>query len=76
MYIQMLTQTIERPRKSVPLTDEQHAAFEKWVQSQGTKVDAALSLGVQRGTLDRIMAFKSGSPETISRILGVIEAQK
>lgn len=62
-------QTItDRKRRSESMTKEEQKAFQKWVQSFPTKIDAAASLGVSRPTLDGILFRGSGKPETIHAI--------
>jgi hypothetical protein len=64
--------TTDRIRKSVKLTAEEHRALVKWVNAQPTKVDACIALDLTRPTLDRILAAKSGSPESIEKVLKVL----
>jgi len=64
--------TTDRIRKSVKLTPEQFKAFAKWVANQPTKIDAAITIGISRTALDRILIVKSGSQESIDKILKVL----
>jgi len=72
MYKQMAANTMQRVRKSEKLSEAEATAFTAWVSNQPTKVDAALLLHVERTTLDRVLAFKSGAPETIKKIRKVL----
>lgn len=71
MYDQMQEQTT-RPLKSMALTEAEATRFKMWVEDQPTQIDAADTLGVRRGTIARVLAFKTGSPETIGKIKAVI----
>lgn len=64
--------TTERVRKSEKFTKEEYSALVKWVNSQLTKIDAGELLGISRQTLDRVLITKSGSPDTVNKIRGVI----
>lgn len=64
--------TTDRIRKSEKLTSEEYRALVKWVGLQPTKVDACIILEVTRPTLDRILAVKSGSPDSIEKIKKVL----
>lgn len=64
--------TTDRIRKSQSLTADEYKALVKWVNSQPTKVDAAILLGVTRPTLDRILIVKSCSPDSIKKIREVL----
>jgi hypothetical protein len=68
----MTEATTDRARKSVKLTPEQYKAFAKWVSNQPTKVDAAIIIGISRTALDRILIVKSGSQESVDKILKVL----
>ena len=65
---------MERVKKSVKLTSDELKAYKKWAAKQGTQIDAAAMLGVNRLTLNRVMLTGSGSQETINKIRKVIEA--
>jgi hypothetical protein len=73
MYNNMLNQT-HRRLKSMALSDEELALFKAWVDGQPTIIDAAVKLDVARGTVGRVLAFKTGSPETIGKVKAVIGA--
>lgn len=59
---------IPRKRKSEAMTKEEIKAFNKWVNSFPTKLDAVEALGVSRTTLDSLIFRGSGKPETIAVI--------
>jgi hypothetical protein len=63
-----------RIRKSVKLTKQQLGSLTKWVNSQGTKLDAAEKLGITRQALHRILLAGSGSQESVFKIIETIEA--
>jgi IS30 family transposase len=67
-----MSNQIERTVKSMRLTDAEAEKFKQWVDSQPTIIDAAKSLGTVRGTIGRVLAFKSGSPDTIGKVRAVI----
>lgn len=57
-----------RKRKSESMTKDEVRAFNKWISSFPTKIDAAFALGVSRTTLDSLIFRGSGRPETIAAI--------
>jgi predicted DNA-binding protein (UPF0251 family) len=57
---------------SVALTKDELAALKLYRKGFVTEVECALSIGVDRNVLNRIMAFGSGSPESISKIKSAI----
>jgi hypothetical protein len=71
MYNQMSNQTA-RPLKSVTLSDEEVQQLKAWVDAQPTIIDASHKLNVTRGTIGRVLAFKSCSPETAGKVKAVI----
>jgi hypothetical protein len=64
--------TIDRKRKSVQLTKEEHRAFVKYFRSFHTKTEAEEAIGVKRQVLDLVSIKGSGSPVTIQRIREMI----
>lgn len=58
----------ERRRKTELLTKEEHNSLKKYVASFHTVIDAAVALGINRQTLDRVLIIGKGSPESISII--------
>jgi IS30 family transposase len=64
--------TIARVRKSEKLTAQEKKQLLKWVDEQPTKLDAAETIGIHRTTLDRVLAYGSGSPDNISKIRKVL----
>lgn len=59
---------------SVALTKEEMAALKQYRKLFVTEVECALSIGLDRNVLNRIMAFGSGSPESVGKIRLVIAA--
>jgi hypothetical protein len=68
MYNQMIQPTTHKPRKSVKIDDCDLAAFSEWVDRQPSKGDAALAMGVARGTIDRMLVFKTCHPRTAEKL--------
>lgn len=71
MYNNMSNQTPRR-LKSVALSDAELAQFKVWVNDQPTIIDAAEKLNVARGTIGRVLAFKTANPETYGKIQAAI----
>jgi hypothetical protein len=69
----VMEQIKPRIRRSEIMTKEEHRAFEKWVKSFPTQLDAADVLGYSRVTLMNVVIKGSGKPETIQRIREVIK---
>lgn len=64
-----------KKQKSVPLTKEELKALKAYRKKFDTEVDCALSIGIDRLPLNRIMMVGSGSPDSIEKIkkaIGVI----
>lgn len=58
----------ERKRKSERMTEEERKAFQQYVSSFPTKIDAAAAIGVSRQALDGILLRGSSKPEIIQTI--------
>jgi hypothetical protein len=58
----------ERRRKSELLRKEEWTALKKYVAGFHTVIDAAVAIGVNRQTLDRVLLIGKGSPESINAI--------
>jgi len=56
-------------RKSVKLNPKQLSAYKKFIKKQHTKLDAALSIGINTHTLNRVALAGSGSPDSIKKIV-------
>lgn len=56
------------------MSPEDFKALRHWVNAQPTIIDAALLIGIKREVLSRVLIVKSGSPETIGKILDVLHA--
>lgn len=64
--------TIARKRKSEPLTKRELKALKTYRTRFSTEVDCALSIGIDRLVLGRVILVGSGSPETIAKIRKVL----
>lgn len=53
---------------SVALTTKELTALSQYREGYVTEVECALSIGIDRNVLNRIMAFGSGSPDKIEKI--------
>lgn len=60
--------TIGRKRKSEPLTEVELNALKQHRGRFSTEVDCAVSIGIDRVVLGRVILVGSGSPETIKKI--------
>lgn len=60
--------TMQRKRRSEPLTKDEQKTFLKYVGSFPTKIDAAEAIGVSRPTLDGILFRGTGRPDVIQSI--------
>ena len=71
----MNTQSLKaKPAKSVELTPKEKTALKKYVNKFSTEVDAAISIGIDRTVLNRVMAFGSTSVVTAGKIRAVLAA--
>jgi predicted DNA-binding protein (UPF0251 family) len=59
---------------SVSLSKEEKAALKLYRTGFVTEVECALSIGIDRNVLSRVMGFGSGSPETIAKIKAALKA--
>jgi hypothetical protein len=62
--------TLDRKRRSESLTPEEFRAFKKYLNTFPTKLDAALTIGISRPTLNLVIIRGSGHPDTIKAIRG------
>ncbi len=70
----MAVKTIIRKIKSVPLSKEQTKMLRERMKLYGTKVDAAISLGVSREVMERMLTYGSCSEKTFRRLFpGALE---
>lgn len=72
MYNKMDGMTTIKRRKSEPLTKSEVKALKAYRQGFSTEVDCAVSIGIDRLVLNRVMMVGSGSPETIGKIKKVL----
>lgn len=70
----MSTYTITRKRKSEKLTTDERKALKQYRKGFDTEVACAVSIGIDRLVLNRIMMTGSGSPESIEKIRTAIAA--
>lgn len=64
--------TTARKRKSEPLSKGELKALKAYRKGFSTEVDCAISIGIDRLVLGRVMLVGSGSPETIDKIKKVL----
>lgn len=64
----MSTYTITKKRKSEPLADNEVSALKAYRERFHTEVDCAVSIGIDRLVLNRVMMVGSGSPDSIKKI--------
>lgn len=57
-----------KPKRSVELTPSELLALTEYRERFSTEVSAAMSIGVDRMVLSRVMAYGSGSQETVTKI--------
>jgi len=60
--------TIARKRKSEPLNEVELAALKAYRAEFSTEVDCAVSIGIDRVVLGRVILVGSGSPVTIKKV--------
>lgn len=66
------TKSFKKP-KSVPLAKAELKALKEYRKGFNTEVDCALSIGVDRLVLNRIMTVGSGAPDSIEKIRAALE---
>jgi len=64
--------TIARKRKSEPLTKAELKALKAYRKGYSTDVDCAISIGIDRLVLNRIMLVGSGAPDSILKVRKVL----
>jgi hypothetical protein len=64
----MNANTTVRKRKSELLTAAEHQALKDYRAGFQTEVDCAISIGIDRTVLNRVILAGSGSPETIAKV--------
>lgn len=57
----------QRPKRSVPLTVEEVEKLNEFLKDK-TWFEAGMELGIERGTLDRVVRVGSGAEKTITKI--------
>lgn len=72
----MSTYTITRSRKSEKLTADERKALKQYRKRFDTEVDCAVSIGIDRLVLNRVMLIGSASPATIEKIRTAIGKEK
>lgn len=71
----MSTYTITRNRKSERLTPDERKALKAYRKGFNTEVDCAVSIGIDRLVLNRVLLVGSGAPATIEKIRAALIAQ-
>jgi hypothetical protein len=64
----MSTYTITRSRKSEKLTPDERKALKLYRKKFDTEVDCAISIGIDRLVLNRVLLIGSASPGTVEKI--------
>lgn len=64
--------TSARKRKSEPLTVAELEALKAYRSGFKTEVDCAISIGIDRIVLNRVLLVSSGSPASIKKIRKVL----
>jgi predicted DNA-binding protein (UPF0251 family) len=59
---------------SVALTTKELTALKQYREGFVTEVECALSIGIDRNVLNRIMGFGSGSPDKVEKIRAALKA--
>jgi hypothetical protein len=62
-----------RKRKSVQLSKEEVAGLKKYRRGFNTVTECAISIGIDRNVLDRVLLTSSGAPETIEKIKAALQ---
>lgn len=66
-----MTKSFKKP-KSVPLTKDELKILKSYRKRFETEVDCAISIGIDRLVLNRVMTVGSGAPESIEKIKAAI----
>lgn len=53
---------------SVSLTATEMSALERFCEGFVTQVECALTIGIDRNVLNRVLSYGSGSPDSINKI--------
>lgn len=64
----MSTYTVTKTRKSEKLTAEERKALKQYRKGFDTEVDCAVSIGIDRLVLNRVLLIGSASPATVEKI--------
>lgn len=72
----MSTYTTTSSRKSEKLTAEERKALKQYRKGFDTEVDCAVSIGVDRLVLNRVLLIGSASPATIEKIRTALAAKE
>ncbi len=70
----MSTYTTTSSRKSEKLTVEERKALKQYRKGFDTEVDCAVSIGIDRLVLNRVLLIGSASPATVEKIRSVLAA--
>ena len=72
----MSTYTITRSRKSEKLTPDEKKALKLYRKGFDTEVDCAVSIGIDRLVLNRVLVMGSASPATVEKIRVALSKDK
>jgi hypothetical protein len=62
-----------RKRKSVVLTKQEMSELKKYKKSFNTITECAISIGIDRNVLDRVLLAGSGAPESIEKVKAALD---
>jgi hypothetical protein len=69
------TMVSDRKKKSEKLARPEHAALKQYRKKFDTEVDCAISLGIDRVVLNRVILKGSGAPDTIAKIRAILPVE-
>lgn len=72
----MSTYTTTSTRKSEKLTAEERKALKQYRKGFDTEVECAVSIGIDRLVLNRVLLIGSASPATVVKIRAALTATK
>jgi hypothetical protein len=70
---QKMNTTINPPKRSIKLSQDEKKALKNFCKTFQTEVDCALAIGIDRNVLARVRQLGSGSEITIMRIRETLE---
>lgn len=64
-----------KKRKSLMLTEKQSEKLKQFIKKHAALIDASAALGIERYKLERLLWKGSASPETVNKVIAVIDAE-